>query len=110
MCTSLATVQTSRLSHDRSFTTLIVCAHSLTVRGKVARLLCVVQLQKWRLYELFDSLGRNDGLVDLNGFDRLFALYRVSASIAASSLLQNEAGGLLLDREIEELEEVLIAT
>ena len=108
MCTSLATVQTSRLSHDRSFTTLIVCAHSLTVRGKVARLLCVVQLQKWRLYELFDSLGRN--LVDLNGFDRLFALYRVSASIAASSLLQNEAGGLLLDREIEELEEVLIAT
>jgi len=110
MCTSLVIVQTSRLSHDRSFASLIVCAHSLTVHGKVVRLLCLVQLHKWRLYELFDSLGRNDGLVDLNGFDRLFALYRVIASIGASSLLQNEAAGLLLDREIEELEEVLIAS
>jgi len=74
---------------------------------QVVRLVCLVQLHKWRLYELFDSLGRNDGLVDLNGFDRLFALYRVIASIGASSLLQNEAAGLLLDREIEELEEEL---
>ena len=67
----------------------------------------LVQLHKWRLHNIFNTLDRNaDGLVGLVEFDRLFALYNANASIAASYLLQNEAEGLLLDQEIEELEEV----
>ena len=74
---------------------------------KVVRLLSLVQLHKWRLRDLFSALDRNeDGLVELVEFDRLFALYNASASIAASHLLQNEAEGLLLDQEIQQLEEV----
>ena len=74
---------------------------------KVVRLLCLVQLHKWRLRNIFNTLDRNgNGSVGLVEFDRLFALYNANASIAASYLLQNEAEGLLLDQEIEELEEV----
>ena len=74
---------------------------------KVVRLLSLVQLHKWRLRDLFSALDRNeDGLVELVEFDRLFALYNANASIAASHLLQNEAEGLLLDQEIQQLEEV----
>jgi len=75
---------------------------------KVVRLLSLVQLHKWRLRNIFNALDRNeDGSVGLVEFDRLFALYNANASIAASYLLQDEAEGLLLDREIEELEEVI---
>ena len=71
-------------------------------------MLSLVQLHKWRLHNIFNTLDRNaDGLVGLVEFDRLFALYNANASIAASYLLQDEAEGLLLDREIEELEEVI---
>ena len=74
---------------------------------KVVRMLSLVQLHKWRLRNLFSALDRNeDGFVELIEFDRLFALYNANASIAASHLLQNEAEGLLLDHEIEQLEEV----
>ena len=59
-------------------------------------------------HNIFNTLDRNgNGSVGLVEFDRLFALYNANASIAASYLLQDEAEGLLLDREIEELEEVI---
>ena len=72
-------------------------------------MLSLVQVHKWRLCDLFGALDRNqDGLAELNEFDRLFALYTANASIAASPLLQNEAESLLLDQEIKQLEKVLL--
>ena len=71
----------------------------------------LVHLHKSRLWNIFNALDRSgSGLVGLTDFDRLFALYNASASIAASHLLQYEVEGLLLNQEIEQMKEVIAVT
>ena len=84
-------------------------ASSDPLTNRVVQLVSMVQVHRWRLQLLFDSLDTDgSGELSLVEFDRLWSLSTFCSGIAPSQLVQGEAELMLLDQHISEHEGTLM--